>query len=77
MNSNCVPITIFTKILRKIALTSTAKLKVKTEELSRLNFQLKERCVIKNVENTRNLDKLYKPWSKDVTAFKINDTTNI
>lgn len=50
------------------------KLKAKTEELSRLNFQLKERCVIKKIENTRDLDKLYKPWSKDVTAFKINET---
>ena len=50
------------------------KLKVKTEELSRLNFQLKERCVIKNVENVRNLDKVYKPFSEDVMVNTINET---
>jgi len=45
----------------------------KVDDLALLNAKLKEDCVIEVVKNTNALSSDFKPWSKDVLGFKINE----
>ena len=40
-------------------------------ELQRLNLELRERCVLEEVLDTGRLSKNFRPWSKDVTGFRV------
>ena len=40
-------------------------------ELQRLNLEVRERCVLEEVLDTGRLSKNFRPWSKDVTGFRV------
>jgi len=51
-----------------------SQLSIKVNELADLNAKLKEDCVLEVVKNTNVLSSDFKPWSKDVLGFKIDES---
>ena len=48
-----------------------ARLAEEVAELQRLNLEVRERCVLEEVLDTGRLSKNFRPWSKDVTGFRV------
>ena len=49
------------------------RLAAEVAELQKLNLEVRERCVLEEVLDTGRLSKNFRPWSKDVTGFRVRD----
>ena len=47
------------------------RLAEEVDELQRLNLEVRERCVLEEVLDTGRLSENFRPWSKDVTGFRV------
>lgn len=61
------------ELQRKKKAFGTDHIEKKVEELGQLNENLKKDCVLETVKNTNSLSSDFKPWSKDVIGFKIDE----
>ena len=47
------------------------RLAAEVAELQKLNLEVRERCVLEEVKETGGLAEKFRPWSKDVTGFRV------
>ena len=47
------------------------RLAAEVAELQMLNLEVRERCVLEEVKDTARLSEKFRPWSKDVTGFRV------
>ena len=47
------------------------RLAAEVAELQRLNLEVRERCVLEETSETGRLSEKFRPWSKDVTGFRV------
>ena len=47
------------------------RLAAEVAELQRLNLEVREKCVLEEVKETGKLSEKFRPWSKDVTGFRV------
>ena len=61
------------KLERRIIQFGVERMTREVGALKTLNKKVNEKCVMKEVTNTKTLDPKYKPWSEDVVGFRVNE----
>ena len=59
------------KLEHKMVEFSKDRLAAEVAELQMLNLEVRERCVLEEVKDTERLSENFRPWSKDVTGFRV------
>ena len=59
------------KLEDKMVQFGEERLAAEVAELQRLNLEVRERCVLEEVKETGGLAEKFRPWSKDVTGFRV------
>jgi len=62
------------ELVRKKTIFGEDRISSRVLRLKELNQKVKSECVLEVVRNTKNLTSDYVPWSKDVLAFKIDES---
>ena len=59
------------KLEDKMVNFGKVRLAAEVAELQRLNLEVRERCVLEETSETGRLSEKFRPWSKDVTGFRV------